>query len=41
MIAQLGIVINEFDIVISQAGIEMSSLQTAWTPIRRGKGGSL
>ncbi len=34
MIAQLGIVINEVDIVISQAGTEIRSLKTAWTPIK-------
>jgi hypothetical protein len=31
MISQLGI-------MISQAGIEISSLQEAWTPVRRGEG---
>jgi hypothetical protein len=34
----MDIIISDLDIPISQAGTEISSLQTAWTPIRSGKG---
>jgi len=37
VINELDIVINELFIVISQAGTEIRSLQTTWTPIRGGR----
>jgi hypothetical protein len=38
-ISHLRIMINELEIVISQAGIEIRPLQKAWTPVRRSERG--